>query len=318
MAVPDTAPGLAERGDADGDRGWHFTPVAGPEPAAVLLFGLQGPIRQVLSAPVMQSWMTVFVAALVRAPTVPGPGCGAVGGDRGLPACVVLRPRVACASHPLRCRSPVSPERCCPAASARPCRSPVRSCAGGVTPAAALAFLLSAPAINPIVLTATAVAFPGDPAMVLARALCPVFGAVGGGSPGWTRRPRPPGSVAGDRLHVRAPVSRCPQPDPPRRPPRPTPLPRPGRRACWSPASWAGCGCGSVGPTGYAPGPLGRRGPRQGQFWESLRHDVIISEFGLATMYGLRPVVPRSRRAARRRRARCRLRPGRACPGWSR
>jgi uncharacterized membrane protein YraQ (UPF0718 family) len=39
----------------------------------------------------------------------------------------------------------------------------------GVTPAAALAFLLSAPAINPIVLTATAVAFPHDPRMVLAR-----------------------------------------------------------------------------------------------------------------------------------------------------
>ncbi|GHE47777.1 permease [Streptomyces griseoaurantiacus] len=41
----------------------------------------------------------------------------------------------------------------------------------GVTPAAAFTFLLSAPAINPVVLTATAVAFPGDPAMVLARLL---------------------------------------------------------------------------------------------------------------------------------------------------
>ncbi|MET8723561.1 permease [Streptomyces misionensis] len=41
----------------------------------------------------------------------------------------------------------------------------------GVTPAAAFAFLLSAPAINPVVLTATAVAFPGDPAMVAARLL---------------------------------------------------------------------------------------------------------------------------------------------------
>ncbi|MFJ9541140.1 permease [Streptomyces sp. NPDC101225] len=41
----------------------------------------------------------------------------------------------------------------------------------GVTPAAAFAFLLSAPAINPIVLAATAVAFPGDPAMVAARLL---------------------------------------------------------------------------------------------------------------------------------------------------
>ena len=39
----------------------------------------------------------------------------------------------------------------------------------GVTPAAALAFLLSAPAINPIVLASTAVAFPGQPGMVLAR-----------------------------------------------------------------------------------------------------------------------------------------------------
>jgi uncharacterized membrane protein YraQ (UPF0718 family) len=39
----------------------------------------------------------------------------------------------------------------------------------GVAPAAAFAFLLSAPAINPIVLTATAVAFPGKPEMVLAR-----------------------------------------------------------------------------------------------------------------------------------------------------
>jgi len=39
----------------------------------------------------------------------------------------------------------------------------------GVTPAAAFAFLLSAPAVNPVVLTATAVAFPGSPAMVFAR-----------------------------------------------------------------------------------------------------------------------------------------------------
>jgi hypothetical protein len=39
----------------------------------------------------------------------------------------------------------------------------------GVTPAAALAFLLSAPAINPVVLAATSVAFPGHPQMVAAR-----------------------------------------------------------------------------------------------------------------------------------------------------
>ncbi|MEE1753964.1 permease [Streptomyces sp. SP18CS02] len=39
----------------------------------------------------------------------------------------------------------------------------------GVTPAAAFAFLLSAPAINPVVLVSTAVAFPGRPDMVAAR-----------------------------------------------------------------------------------------------------------------------------------------------------
>lgn len=48
----------------------------------------------------------------------------------------------------------------------------------GVTPAAAFAFLLSAPAVNPVVLTATAIAFPGNPAMVLARLLASLATAV--------------------------------------------------------------------------------------------------------------------------------------------
>jgi uncharacterized membrane protein YraQ (UPF0718 family) len=39
----------------------------------------------------------------------------------------------------------------------------------GVPSSVALAFLLAAPAVNPIVLVATAVAFPGEPRMVLAR-----------------------------------------------------------------------------------------------------------------------------------------------------
>ncbi|MFI7708534.1 permease [Nonomuraea sp. NPDC049480] len=41
--------------------------------------------------------------------------------------------------------------------------------ARGVAAPAALAFLLASPAINPVVLVATAVAFPGDPSMVIAR-----------------------------------------------------------------------------------------------------------------------------------------------------
>ncbi len=48
----------------------------------------------------------------------------------------------------------------------------------GVLPAAALAFLLSAPAINPVVLTATAVAFPGRPEVVVARFLASLLTAT--------------------------------------------------------------------------------------------------------------------------------------------
>jgi uncharacterized membrane protein YraQ (UPF0718 family) len=50
--------------------------------------------------------------------------------------------------------------------------------ARGVTPAAALAFLLSAPAINPIVLASTYVAFPGEPMMVAARFVASLATAV--------------------------------------------------------------------------------------------------------------------------------------------
>ena len=48
----------------------------------------------------------------------------------------------------------------------------------GVAPAAAFAFLLSAPAINPVVLVATAVAFPGRPEVVGARFLSSIITAV--------------------------------------------------------------------------------------------------------------------------------------------
>jgi uncharacterized protein len=44
--------------------------------------------------------------------------------------------------------------------------------------AAALTFMLSAPAINPVVLVATAVAFPGEPAMVVARCIASLLTAV--------------------------------------------------------------------------------------------------------------------------------------------
>ncbi len=53
-----------------------------------------------------------------------------------------------------------------------------RLVARGVAPAAAFAFLLSAPAINPVVLVATAVAFPGRPEVVVARFVASLITAV--------------------------------------------------------------------------------------------------------------------------------------------
>lgn len=70
----------------------------------------------------------------------------------------------------------------------------------GTVGAAALTFMLSAPAINPVVLVATAVAFPGQPQMVLARCVASLVTAMvmgvlwsRWGRPGWVTRslPRP-------------------------------------------------------------------------------------------------------------------------------
>jgi uncharacterized membrane protein YraQ (UPF0718 family) len=48
----------------------------------------------------------------------------------------------------------------------------------GVSGAAALTFMLSAPAINPVVLVATSVAFPGQPRMVLGRFIASLLTAI--------------------------------------------------------------------------------------------------------------------------------------------
>ncbi len=56
----------------------------------------------------------------------------------------------------------------------------------GTPPAAALTFLLAAPAINPVVLVSTAVAFPGEGRLVLARFLASFIAAIAVGS-WWAR-----------------------------------------------------------------------------------------------------------------------------------
>jgi len=134
----------------------------------LLLVLLQGPIRGALSAPVMQSWMTVFVAVLVQA--LPFLVLGVL-----LSAAIAVFVPASFFARAL----PKRPALAVPVAGMAGAVLPGCECASvpvagalvrrGVTPAAALAFLLSAPAINPIVLTATAVAFPRNPEMVLGR-----------------------------------------------------------------------------------------------------------------------------------------------------
>ncbi|MEV7996055.1 permease [Streptomyces sp. NPDC086077] len=134
----------------------------------LLLLLAQAPIRRALSAPVMQSWTTVFVAVVVQA--LPFLVLGVLLSAAVavfVPASVFARAlpaRTAAAVPVAGLAGAVVPG--CECASVPVAGALIRR---GVAPAAALAFLLAAPAINPIVLTATAVAFPGRPEMVLAR-----------------------------------------------------------------------------------------------------------------------------------------------------
>jgi uncharacterized membrane protein YraQ (UPF0718 family) len=125
----------------------------------------------------LQTWMTVFVSVLVQA--VPFLVFGVV-----LSAAIaVFVPRAFWARA-----LPAHPMLAVPVASVAGVVLPGCECGSvpiagslirqGVTPAAALAFLLAAPAINPIVLTATAIAFPNNPRMVLARGVAGLLVAV--------------------------------------------------------------------------------------------------------------------------------------------
>ncbi|ALO95098.1 Permease [Streptomyces hygroscopicus subsp. limoneus] len=128
----------------------------------------QSPIRGALGTPLMQSWTTVFVAVTVQA--LPFLVLGVL-----LSAAIAVFVPASFFARAL----PGRPALAVPVAGIAGAVLPGCECASvpvagalvrrGVTPAAALAFLLSAPAINPVVLTATAVAFPGHPEMVLAR-----------------------------------------------------------------------------------------------------------------------------------------------------
>lgn len=162
-----------------------------------------------LEAPAVQAWTTVFVAIVIQATPflVFGVMVSAL-------IAVLVPPSFFARALPRRQALAV------PVASLAGAVLPGCECASvpiarrlvsrGVPPAAALAFLLSAPAINPIVIVATAVAFPGRPEMVVARLVASVavsmtvgFIWIKLGRAAWTmvgQRPEPVGRTRLERF----------------------------------------------------------------------------------------------------------------------
>jgi hypothetical protein len=143
----------------------------------IVLIMFREPVASLISTPRLQTWTTVFVSVMVQA--VPFLVFGVL-----LSAVIaVFVPRSFWARA-----LPRHPALAVPVASAAGVVLPGCECGAvpiagslirrGVTPAAALAFLLAAPAINPIVLAATAVAFPNDPEMVVGRGLASLVVAM--------------------------------------------------------------------------------------------------------------------------------------------
>jgi len=138
---------------------------------------LRPALTGLLGRPAAANWATVFIAVTIQAMPFLVLGVtvsGAIAAFVPPGAIARVLPRRAALAVPAAATAGAALPGC-------ECGSvPVagRLVAAGVTPAAALAFLLSAPAINPIVLTATAVAFPDRPVMVLARLLASLLASI--------------------------------------------------------------------------------------------------------------------------------------------
>jgi uncharacterized membrane protein YraQ (UPF0718 family) len=151
--------------------------------ALLLIFGLTARpgLTEIFAAPVTQAWAARFVAVCVQA--FPFLVLG-----------VVLSGAIS-AFIPAGFFHKVVPKRtllAVPAAGVAGAVLPACECASvpvagalvrrGVAPAAAFTFMLASPAINPIVVVSTFVAFPGNPEMVGARVAASLVAAI---SIGW-------------------------------------------------------------------------------------------------------------------------------------
>ena len=130
-----------------------------------------------LDHPAVATWSTIFVAIVVQ--SIPF----LVGGV--LLAAIIS---TLLSERALRRLVPANPALGVPVAGLAGVALPGCECASvpvasslmrrGVAPSVALTFLLAAPAVNPVVLVSTAVAFPGRPEVVLARFLASLVTAV--------------------------------------------------------------------------------------------------------------------------------------------
>jgi uncharacterized membrane protein YraQ (UPF0718 family) len=164
--------------ESGGDRDLHTDRGVAVVLLVVALAALSRPLLEhLLDRPAVAQWATIFVAIAVQA--MPFLVLGVT--VSGLIAAFVspgFIPRIL----------PDRPVFAVPVAAAAGAALPGCECGSvpiagrlvsrGAPAAAALAFLLSAPAINPIVLVSTAVAFPGRPEVVVARLLASFLAAV--------------------------------------------------------------------------------------------------------------------------------------------
>jgi uncharacterized membrane protein YraQ (UPF0718 family) len=192
------------------DRRWENAGIA----VVVLVIGaaavLRPALQDLLDRPAVAHWATIFVAIAVQA--MPFLVLG-VTVSAAIAAFVSpgLLPRLL----------PDRPALAVPVAAAAGAALPGCECGSvpiagrlisrGAPAAAALTFLLSAPAINPVVLVATAVAFPGQPEVVGARLVASLLAAIAVGlvwarfgREQWIERARKRHEHEGTRLAVLA------------------------------------------------------------------------------------------------------------------
>ncbi|MEY2478341.1 MAG: uncharacterized protein QOG87_3656 [Actinomycetota bacterium] len=138
---------------------------------------MRSAIRGLLDGPAVQTWFTIFVSITVQAMPFLVLGVvlsGAIAAFVPPGALARALPKNRALAVPVAGLAGVALPGC-------ECGSvPIagRLVARGAPPAAALTFLLAAPAINPVVIVATAVAFPGRPEMAVARFGASLLAAV--------------------------------------------------------------------------------------------------------------------------------------------